>query len=47
MTKGNGIIYNNRYNTNLGKSMGQKPIKIGEKLITQGPGSYKYMNINK
>ena len=47
MIKGNGIIYNSRYKTKLGKSMGQRLIKIGEKLITPGPGSYKYMNMNK
>ena len=47
MTKGNGIIYNSKYITNLGKSMGQRLTTIGEKIITPGPGSYKYMNINK
>jgi hypothetical protein len=47
MIKGNGIIYNSRYATNLGKSMGQRLGKIGEKIITPGPGSYDYMNINK
>ena len=46
MIKGNGIIYNSRYNTNLGKSMGQRFEKVGEKIITPGPGSYKYLNIN-
>lgn len=47
MTKGNGIIYNSRYQTNLGKSMGQRLAKIGENIITPGPGSYKHMNINQ
>jgi hypothetical protein len=39
MIKGNGIVYNSRYVTNLGKSMGQRLGKIGEKIITPGPGS--------
>ena len=47
MIKGNGIIYNSRYHTNLGKSIGQRLEKLGEKIVTPGPGSYKYMNINK
>ena len=47
MIKGNGIIHNSRYQSNLGKSMGKRLEKIGEKIITPGPGSYKYMNINK
>ena len=46
MIKGNGVIYNSRYKTKLGKSMGQRLIKIGEKLITPGPGSYDHMNMN-
>ena len=46
MIKGTGIVYNSRYKTKLGKSMGQRLKKIGEKLITPGPGSYNYMNIN-
>jgi hypothetical protein len=47
MIKGNGIVYNSRYVTNLGKSMGQRLGRIGEKIITPGHGSYNYMNINK
>ena len=47
MTKGSGIIYNSRYKSNLGWSMGKKLGKIGEKLITPGPGAYKHMNMNK
>ena len=46
LIKGNGIIYNSRYKTKLGKSMGQRLRKIGEKLITPGPGSYDHMNMN-
>ena len=47
MIKGSGIIYNSRYKSNLGKSMGSRLGLIGEKLITPGPGSYDFMNINK
>ena len=47
MTKGNGIIYNSRYRSNLGKSMGQRLEKIGQNIVTPGPGSYKYMYLNK
>lgn len=47
MIKGNGIIYNSRYKTKLGKSMGQRLKQIGEKLITPGPGAYQHMKINK
>ena len=47
MIKGSGIIYNSRYKSNLGKSMGSKLGLIGEKLITPGPGSYDFMSINK
>ena len=46
MIKGNGIIYNSRYRSNLGKSMGQRLEKVGQNIITPGPGSYKYMNLN-
>ena len=47
MIKGSGIIYNSRYKSNLGKSMGSRLGIIGEKLITPGPGSYDFMNMNK
>ena len=47
MIKGTGIIYNSRYKSNLGKSMGSRLGLIGEKLITPGPGSYDFMNINQ
>ena len=47
MIKGSGIIYNSRYKSNLGKSMGSRLGLISEKLITPGPGSYDFMNINK
>ena len=46
MIKGNGVIYNSRYNSNLGKSMGQKLGHIGQSIISPGPGSYDYMKIN-
>jgi hypothetical protein len=47
MIKGNGIIYNSRYNSNLGKSMGKKLERVGNSIISPGPGSYKFMNLNK
>lgn len=46
MIKGNGIIYNSRYVSKLGKSFGKRLEKIGEKIVTPGPADYKYMNIN-
>ena len=46
MIKGNGIVYNSRYKSNLGWSMGKKLGEIGEKLITPGPGAYNHMNMN-
>ena len=46
MIKGNGIVYNSRYNSNLGKSMGLKLEKVGQNIISPGPGSYDYMKIN-
>ena len=46
MIKGNGIIYNSRYSSNLGKSMGLKLEKVGQNIISPGPGNYDYMKIN-
>ena len=46
MIKGNGIIYNSRYNSNLGKSMGLKLGNVGQNIITPGPGSYEFMKTN-
>ena len=46
MIKGNGVVYNSRYNSNLGKSMGLKLGNVGKIIITPGPGSYDYMKIN-
>ena len=46
MIKGNGVIYNSRYNSNLGKSMGLKLGHVGQSIITPGPGSYDYMKTN-
>ena len=46
MIKGNGVVYNSRYNSNLGKSMGLKLGNVGKNIITPGPGSYDYMKIN-
>ena len=44
LIKGNGVVYNSRYSNNLGKSMGKKLAKIGEKFITPGPGAYKFFS---
>ena len=44
LIKGNGVVYNSRYTNNLGKSMGKKLAKIGDKLITPGPGAYKFFS---
>ena len=46
MIKGNGVIYNSRYGSNLGKSMGLKLEKVGQNIISPGPGSYDYMKTN-
>ena len=46
MIKGNGIIYNSRYASKLGKSFGIKLGDVGKTIITPGPGEYKHMNIN-
>ena len=46
MIKGNGIIYNSRYNSNHGKTMGQKLGTIGQSIVSPGPGSYDYMKLN-
>ena len=46
MIKGDGIIYNSRYVSKLGKSFGRRLEKIGEKIVTPGPAAYKHMNLN-
>ena len=46
MIKGDGVIYNSRYTSNLGKSMGLKLGKVGQSIMTPGPGSYDYMKMN-
>ena len=46
MIKGNGIIYNSRYVSKLGKTFGMKLGEVGKTIITPGPGAYKHMNIN-
>ena len=43
MIKGNGIIYNSRYNTNLGKTMGWKLNELS-KSATPGPGAYEFFS---
>ena len=35
-----------RYTSNLGKSMGLKLGKVGQNIITPGPGSYDHMKMN-
>ena len=46
MIKGNGVIYNSRYSSNLGKSMGLKLGNVGQSIVTPGPGSYDFMKTN-
>ena len=38
------MVYNSKYSNNLGKSMGKKLATIGEKLVTPGPGAYKFFS---
>ena len=44
MGKENGFVYNSKYTTSLGKTMGKRLANIGEKFITPGPGAYKYFS---
>ena len=44
LIKGNGVVYNSKFTTNLGKTMGMRFSKIGEKLVTPGPGSYDFFS---
>jgi len=44
LMKGNGIVHNSKFTTNLGKTMGMRLSKIGEKLITPGPGAYDFFS---
>jgi hypothetical protein len=44
LMKGNGVVYNSKFTTNLGKTMGMRLCKIGEKLITPGPGAYDFFS---
>ena len=44
LIKGNGIVYNSKFSNNLGKTMGMRFSKIGEKLITPGPGAYNFFS---
>ena len=37
MIKGNGVVYNSRYSSNLGKSMGLKLERTGQSIVTPGP----------
>ena len=42
--KGNGFVYNSKYTTSLGKTMGKRLDTVGEKFITPGPGAYKFFS---
>ncbi len=44
LIKGNGVVYNSKFSNNLGRTMGIKFSKIGEKLITPGPGAYNFFS---
>ena len=43
MIKGNGIVYNSRYNSNLGKSMSWRNNELS-KSDTPGPGAYNFFS---
>ena len=42
--KKNGFVYNSKYTTSLGKTMGKRLPTIGEKFVTPGPGAYKFFS---
>ena len=44
LLKGTGVVYNSKFTSNLGKTMGMKFSKIGEKLVTPGPGAYDFFS---
>ena len=43
MIKGNGIVYNSRYSSNLGKSMSWRNNELS-KSDTPGPGAYNFFS---
>ena len=43
MIKGNGVIYNSRYYTSLGKTMGARLNDLS-KSATPGPGAYEFFS---
>ena len=43
MIKGNGIVYNSRYNSNLGKTIGMR-FNTTSKFVTPGPGAYEFFS---
>ena len=43
MIKGNGIVYNSRYHTNLVKTIGLKLNDLN-KSVTPGPGAYEFFS---
>ena len=44
LINGKGIVYNSRYTTNLGKTMGKRLYQVGVNLVTPGPGAYNYFS---
>ena len=44
LLKGTGKVYNSKFTSNPGKTMGMKFSKIGEKLVTPGPGAYDFFS---
>ena len=41
LIKGNGVVYNSKFLSNNGKTIGKKLKWIKDKLITPGPGAYE------
>lgn len=44
LTKGNGKVYNSKFRTSIGKTMGKKLITVKDKLVTPGPGAYEFFS---
>ena len=40
MIKGNGIVYNSKHNSNLGKTIGMR-FNTSSNYVTPGPGAYE------
>ena len=43
MIKGNGIVYNSKHNSNLGKTIGMR-FNTTSKFVTPGPGAYEFFS---